>query len=424
MAALAITAVKEDVIGVVDVETTGLCPERNDRIIEIAVVLTSPDGVIRQEYDTLINPARDLGPTAIHRISAAEILHAPQFSEVAGDILEVLRQATILAGHNVRFDRRFLAKEYERVGVMFPDTALLCTCDLLGRQSLQACCKELEVNVDGGTAHRALADARATAALIHHLCADDPAMVGHYRSANILWPTLEPQRTPRVTRDCAQQKLQEPPRFLQRILSKVHHDVETEEPNVLSYLTLIDRVLEDRIIDSIEESALVEAWAEWKLSRSQVIQAHGKYIHSLAVNALSDGVISEAERSDLVRVARLLGHTDTELDVVLESAAAQLRTASSIDMDSRSSASLSGMRVCFTGELQSRLNGQPITRDVAEALAAKAGLEISNGVTKKLDLLVVADPHTQSGKAKKARTYGTRILADSVFWKLIGISVD
>jgi DNA polymerase-3 subunit epsilon len=45
-------------------------------------------------------------------------------------------------------------------------------------------------------------------------------------------------------------------------------------------------------------------------------------------------------------------------------------------------------------------------------------------VTKKLDLLVIADPHTQSGKAKKARQYGVRIMHEPVFWKAIGVSVE
>ena len=88
------------------------------------------------------------------------------------------------------------------------------------------------------------------------------------------------------------------------------------------------------------------------------------------------------------------------------------------------SETLQGKTVCFTGELTSRINGEPITRDMAEALAEKAGLFVSSNVSKKLDLLVVADPNTQSGKAKKARQYGTRIIAEPVFWQGIGVTVD
>ena len=68
-------------------------------------------------------------------------------------------------------------------------------------------------------------------------------------------------------------------------------------------------------------------------------------------------------------------------------------------------------------------NGQPMTRDVAEELATAAGLTVADSVTKKLDLLVVADPHTQSGKAKKARQYGVRVLHEPVFWRAVGVEV-
>jgi DNA polymerase-3 subunit epsilon len=37
---------------------------------------------------------------------------------------------------------------------------------------------------------------------------------------------------------------------------------------------------------------------------------------------------------------------------------------------------------------------------------------------------VVADPNTLSGKAKKAKIYGVRILHENVFWKTLGIKVD
>jgi len=56
--------------------------------------------------------------------------------------------------------------------------------------------------------------------------------------------------------------------------------------------------------------------------------------------------------------------------------------------------------------------------------AKKAGMIVKNGVVKKLDLLVVADPNSMSGKAKKAREYGIRIIAESEFWRKLGVQVD
>jgi DNA polymerase-3 subunit epsilon len=85
---------------------------------------------------------------------------------------------------------------------------------------------------------------------------------------------------------------------------------------------------------------------------------------------------------------------------------------------------LQGKTVCFTGELLGLLDGERITRKTAEAMAVQAGLEVLPNVTRRLDILVVADPHTQSGKAEKARQYGTRVLAETAFWKAIGAKIE
>jgi DNA polymerase-3 subunit epsilon len=86
--------------------------------------------------------------------------------------------------------------------------------------------------------------------------------------------------------------------------------------------------------------------------------------------------------------------------------------------------SLQGKSVCFTGQMQATINGSPVTRDLAETLAAQVGLTVVSGVTRKLDLLVLADPASQSGKARKAREYGTRLLAEAVFWRMAGVAID
>lgn len=71
-----------------------------------------------------------------------------------------------------------------------------------------------------------------------------------------------------------------------------------------------------------------------------------------------------------------------------------------------------------------RIGGLPITRHQAEALAEQAGLQVRERVTKDLDILVVADPYTRSGKAEAARRYGVRIMAEAAFWRAIGVQVE
>ena len=79
-------------IAVVDVETTGLSPWRHDRIVEIAVVLLSPDGEIEDEYESLVNPGRDVGPTSIHGISASDLIDAPPLRRLPATWSETAEQ--------------------------------------------------------------------------------------------------------------------------------------------------------------------------------------------------------------------------------------------------------------------------------------------------------------------------------------------
>lgn len=118
---------------VVDVETTGLHP-RGQRIVEIAVVHVSPDGDITGTWETLLNAQRDLGPQHIHGITAAEILRAPTFDQMAGELAERLR-GRVLVAHDLRFDTGFLAAEYLRSGYEIPCAVEhgLCTMGLIRR---------------------------------------------------------------------------------------------------------------------------------------------------------------------------------------------------------------------------------------------------------------------------------------------------
>jgi len=82
---------------------------------------------------------------------------------------------------------------------------------------------------------------------------------------------------------------------------------------------------------------------------------------------------------------------------------------------------LAGKTVCFTGALQCRIRGTRATREIAHAVAEEAELIVRKGVTTNLDFLVAADPDSLSGKAQKAHRYGVRVIAEPVFWRLVGI---
>ena len=92
---------------VIDFETTGLFPGGHDRVIEVAVVHVSSDGQIEGQWETLINPGRDLGRQDIHRVRAADVMNAPDFAQIAPQLLALLDGRVIVA-HNAGFDVRFL----------------------------------------------------------------------------------------------------------------------------------------------------------------------------------------------------------------------------------------------------------------------------------------------------------------------------
>jgi DNA polymerase-3 subunit epsilon len=130
---------------VVDVETTGLYPS-TDRVVEIAVVQLNADAEITAEFCTLINPRRDVGPTRLHGITAADVTTAPTFEAAAATLWQLL-SGRILVAHNASFDSRFLDAEFTRCETPLPPPPTMCTMQLashylrgLPARTLTACC--------------------------------------------------------------------------------------------------------------------------------------------------------------------------------------------------------------------------------------------------------------------------------------------
>jgi DNA polymerase III subunit epsilon len=407
-------------IAVVDVETTGLFPGGHDRIVEIGIVRMTVAGETLEEYVSLVNPERDIGPTDIHGIRARDVLDAPTFADLVGDVCGRIRGA-IVGGHNVQFDARFIEAELRRAGHELPPVKLLCTMTALGG-SLASCCRAYQVEL--GQAHSAIDDARATARLLSRWLAeredDEPllSLVTDFGEGS-QWPSVEPAGISLKRQEAAAT----PPAtatYLAQLVERLPAAAGVGTPVAFAvYYGILDRVLEDRRVSDVERDEIERLAAEWGLSRGHARDAHVAYLSRLATQALSDGIVSDAERRDLHEVAKILGLEPPMLEALL-TAPTRAQPAG----NATAHESFAGKSVCFTGQLMCRIRGDTIEREQAEALAGKAGMVVLRGVTKKLDILVLADPDTQSGKAKKARDYGTRLMGEVVFWRAIGVVVD
>jgi DNA polymerase-3 subunit epsilon len=119
---------------VIDVETTGFQPS-SARVISIAVLALDTDGHVEQSVVSLLNPGVDPGPTHVHGLTAAMLEDQPQFSDIVGDVVELVRGRTLVA-HNVAFDYGFLTAEAELAGVELPIDSVMCTVELARRLEL------------------------------------------------------------------------------------------------------------------------------------------------------------------------------------------------------------------------------------------------------------------------------------------------
>ncbi len=380
-------------IVVVDVETTGVT--NRDRIVEVAAVVLDDNLKVVEEYDTLVDPQRDVGPSDIHGITPSMVSAAPTFEEVAA-ALAVHIHGSILVAHNLTFDSRMLSNEYKRASARFMPGKGICTLRLTGQRLSEACRRH---RVGLVTEHRALADARATAELLARILDDQPEGV----PAQV--QELHHPLNPRTLRREASAVIAGP--LLARLVSSTPYP--TSHGGMLSYLNALDWVLDDLVITSVEAEHLRGLADDLNLTPEQVGFANRQYMQLLVLGALRDGIITEEEHQLMGVVAKALGLRNYPIPKVSE-------------MPSVPTSLPKNCRVCFTGTAVG-LDGQKIDRHWLEAEATKVGLQPVSGVTKNgCDLLVAADPTSASGKAKKARKYGLPIMSIMDFCSEMRIS--
>ena len=398
---------------VIDTETTGLSPSHRHRVIEVAVVLLDARGQVEHEWVTLLNPQRDLGPQHIHGILTADVLAAPEFGDVARELGGLLA-GRMVVGHNVEFDLGFLRAEFGRLGVAVPliTERSMCTMALAGylypgaRRTLGACCAAAGISIEGW--HSALADTRATAELfaqyLQAFPSPPPWQWAYEEVRRLPWPALPGSGVSPTVRPVHAGGRHG---WMSRIVDQLPRV--PEPPQADSYLALLDGILANREITATDADQLVQVATELGLTRSEVQELHRYYVSALAEASWGDGEMTSEQRSDLDRVAVMLGHRVSDVDDAL------LRASSGryvVPARPGAQGFPPGSTLVFTGDMI-----EP--REVWWDRAVAAGFAPQEFVRPDTTFLVAADVDSLSVKARAAREFNIPIISTEDFRHLL-----
>ena len=306
---------------VIDLETTGLSPQRGDRVIELAVARVDEHGRIEDEYATLINPdGADTGPVFIHGISNHAVRDAPRFHEVAGELLSRLEGAVVVA-HNAPFEERFLLTEFARAGIRLPSLVpAVCTLWLAQHtistpnHRLGTLCQHFEVPLVDK--HAALGDVRAVAAILPRMlhALGQPLVYATAPGTGLAPGYVPGSATPR-TRAVALRKGTDG--WMTSLMARLPMTAaEATGSQALMYLDELANVLEDGRIVGEEAKRLAKIAGAAGMGASQVATLNHQFLEAMLQTALEDEHLATSEISDLKRAAAVLGEPTRFDDLV------------------------------------------------------------------------------------------------------------
>jgi DNA polymerase-3 subunit epsilon len=365
-------------------------------LVEIAVVIVEGKEII-QEWETLINPERDISNSNIHGITSELVSLAPTFAEINSELSRLI-SGTIMVAHNISFDQRMLEQEFSRVkkdndlGVGF------CTLQAT-KLKLESACKQY--GITNVSAHRALTDARATALIFIKIMEQS----GSVKELIPISLKHDPEaKSPQLLSRAAISDDHKPGhQNLRRIIHGLGPSLEAGPD--LSYLDALSSVMSDFEITN-DEMKYLDDWAQTLgISSSEQNDLHSTFFDQLVLAAERDNYVSETEKMLLEKAAKTLGLS--------------YQVATPTDQKNEVLSLKTGMTVCFTGTAIGK-NGEELSRETLESYATKKSLIPVSSVTKKTcDLLVAADKSSMSGKTKKARDYGIPVISVEEFLDLL-----
>jgi DNA polymerase-3 subunit epsilon len=287
---------------VIDLETTGF--GRSDAVLEIGIVLMDGNEIV-QEWETLINPNRDIANDDIHALTPSILSTAPMFSEVANDIAKLL-QNRILVAHNLPFDQRMLAQEFSRINMMYSLGQGICTLKATGLK-LEAACEKF--GIKNQSAHRAITDARAASLVF---------MATFSTSSNSLPCSFTYAELEATGRTLARGAFLDDDRHTSSSIRRIARiaEIPISSDAEMSYLDALSSGLSDLHLSDMEIAALEEWAAFLGINEKQRQSAHKKYFDSFVHAAERDGIVTIDERRLIDKLALLLDlHYESDLPI-------------------------------------------------------------------------------------------------------------
>ncbi len=154
---------------IVDLETTGLYPDRGAEIIEIGAVKLNNNQITEETFQTFVKPKKGLPPeiTKITGITDRELTGAPSIEEVLPQFLNFIGTKLLIA-QNAKFDLSFIVAAMKQLGLSpftnnFLDTLLISRMLFFYEKehNLDAIAKRLEIDVNFER-HRSVGDCKLT----------------------------------------------------------------------------------------------------------------------------------------------------------------------------------------------------------------------------------------------------------------------
>lgn len=322
-----------------------------------------------------------------------------------------------MVAHNLRFDGEFLSHEFHRADIALPKDFLagLCTMrlahDYVGgnARSLAHCCEFL--SVENYKAHCAGDDALAAASLLGRYMDMDPGrpdwVYALETARTISWPTFAPPSRPftPVLRPAGSEVEKH---FLSKITAHMPEFTGPEEHE--QYLELLSRAMMDLHLSVHETRALLQLADDLGISRERCENLHLYYLEQLIQAAWVDGVVTTQEREELYLAADLLAINRDAIDDALSSPPS---TPTGISAPTERDIQ-PGAVIVLTGTMSRE-------RSELAGFLTEMHYIVAEGVTKKTDLVVAADPDSLSGKAAKARKYGIPVVKEQYLYEVIGV---